>query len=1595
MRLQKQLSAFLLSAIFLPYALTPCGLMANPAGGVVSQGAATISGGAGSLFINQTSDRAIINWQDFSIQSGELTQFIQPGSSSATLSRVIGLNPSSIYGTLSANGQLYLVNPNGIMVGPTGVINAQSFIASTLDVADSEFMAGGAMRFSGASGAKVENLGTINALGGDVFLIGKEVVNAGTINAASGTVGLAGGTDILLTPAGASGSKLAVAVSSGSGSVTNSGTINAVSAELKAAGGNPYALAINNTGVIKATGVTKEGGRILLSANAGKVSNSGTLDASGTTGGSVRMTGQQVENSGTILATGSAGKGGDVVLQSDAIGGTTEHSGSIDASGTVGGIVHLLGESVNVRAGSLVQATGAQGGGEILVGGSWQNSDPSVPQSRKTTVEKGAVLDASATDNGKGGTVVAWSDVTDADSVTVAQGTFWAKGGANGGDGGRIETSGYYLNTAGVRGGASAEQGTGGMWLFDPNNITINGTGPTTAGPTFPNWTAAADSSVILNTDIQTQLNAGTSVVITTGGGGIEGGNIYILSSIEKTAGAAANLTLRAHRSIIIGTDEDNDNASITAVTISSTSNAMNVTLHARSAGNDAGDDGVVGCVWLPATTSIVSNGGNVIIGGGADPSTGYALGENNNSLETNSRMRGAAINGTITAGGGNVSIRGRGNPNVLYARGVNVGGTVTTSGAGTITIQGYAKSTSDPVYINNLTSANGNISITGFKDTGTTGIKVGGTVQTTGTGSLSLTADASISGSGNLVIAGTTTVAAGSGNNITLDTATNNFTGAVTITSGKDVTLRDTNSITMAASNASGNVTVTAGADITLAGTLTKNSGSDATVTLKAEDSIAMNTGVNIASSNNKLNTVLWANSDGDGGTILMGIESQITSNGGHVWMGGGSGSTTWNGLTVGNDFALASATTARSIGIMLNGDNAITTGGGNFAMYGKVGAVPAVSGMTAEGIRFQDRGSGGGSSINSGAGTIYLEGVSSGTSGYANGVAMNGWNNNMHNLTTTATTGTGITVVGNASGATSTTATQGMNFSANLTTSGANIVLNGSSGTKHDGAVWHGSLTNFNTTVGGGTGNLTITASGQVGMQGPLTIGGTTSVAAGAGNNITMNHASNNFTGAVSVVSGKDVTLVDTNAIDFAASTVSGNFNVTAGGLISDSGALAVTGTTTLAAGAANNIVLDTAGNNFTDTVGITSGNDVTLRDTNTLDLGASTVSGGLTITSGALTDSGAVSVAGTLAITGSGAITLDHASNSFATLGAITRGGALKIVDGSGGLTLSGAIGDHASNVEIVTTGDLTLGAGSSITTSGAGEIYLAAQSGNFINNVGAGVLTAASNRWIIYTNGEAGLVRGGLVETATQTGTYAANPPASLAGTSGKLLIFGTAPATPPVVTPPVVTPPPPACAPVVAEFPVVPIGGQNTLVGNTGVANPDGNNNRLVTESSSGAPIDTGFQFSSTGTVPIGTNNGFVGGSSFAANAGGVFGRVGGSTGSSGGSGLDGSGTGGFGGSGFGGGLVGGLGSGGFFSGSLGGQYAFDNGGGTGTLANNMGGTFANTLSHQSSFSLFGSGTGGGLGGQGLGGAVPAGQGQGQGGQGRPGKNGNQ
>src|SRR5690606_19297735 len=198
--------------------------------------------------------------------------------------RVTGANLSQLLGQLNADGRVFLVNPNGVTIGAGATINAQEFIASTQDVADADFSAFAAgtqstLTFAGDSTASITNLGTITADNGDVILVAYKVDNSGTINAANGVAGLAAGKRVIFQPQSAQHILIESAVDApdaeaadGTG-VANSGDIAAIQAELKAAAGNVYALAVNQTGMINATGVEHRDGRILLTANEGTIAH--------------------------------------------------------------------------------------------------------------------------------------------------------------------------------------------------------------------------------------------------------------------------------------------------------------------------------------------------------------------------------------------------------------------------------------------------------------------------------------------------------------------------------------------------------------------------------------------------------------------------------------------------------------------------------------------------------------------------------------------------------------------------------------------------------------------------------------------------------------------------------------------------------------------------------------------------------------------------------------------------------------------------------------------------------------------------------------------------------------------------------------------------------------------------------------------------------------------------------------------------------------------------------------------------------------------------------------------------------------------------
>ena len=435
-------------------------LSANPTGGQVAAGSAAINTVPGTVTVNQGSNIAIINWQTFSIGAGELTKFIQPSSTSAALNRVLGGQTSMINGTLSANGQVYLINGNGIVVGPGGMVNVNGFTASTRDISDSDFLSGN-LHFSGSNASGVQNLGTINALGGNVYLIGKTVDNEGTINAANGTVGLASADDVVLNLGGeehvfVSPSTMASAARSQT-AVQNGGAITAASAELKAANGNLYALAINNGGTIRATAVSQQGGRIFLTTDTGTIQNSGTLsaksganggqvnimggsvwnqqtiDASGAQGGSVTINSQNVQNDGAISAQGTAGAGGSVAVtySGNALG---DVNGVIDASGTTaGGSIQIEGTGTNSEAylslalnansaagaagsididtptlyltGGTLNANGATRGGRIFLGESDPESTPTLAFAQNVYVSTGTSISANATSSGNGGKI--------------------------------------------------------------------------------------------------------------------------------------------------------------------------------------------------------------------------------------------------------------------------------------------------------------------------------------------------------------------------------------------------------------------------------------------------------------------------------------------------------------------------------------------------------------------------------------------------------------------------------------------------------------------------------------------------------------------------------------------------------------------------------------------------------------------------------------------------------------------------------------------------------------------------------------------------------------------------------------------------------------------------------------------------------------------------------------------------------------------------------------------------------------------------------------------------------------------------------------
>jgi filamentous hemagglutinin family protein len=301
--------------------------MAAPQGGTVTSGSATIGQMGSVTRIDQSTQRASINWQGFGIAAGETVNFNQPNASAITLNRVVGNERSVIEGALNANGKVFLVNSNGVLFTRGSSVNTAGLVASTLDISDADFNAGRfVFRGNGGSGSVI-NMGTLTAAqGGYVALLGRSVSNQGVIVATKGTVALGSGEKISLNFNGDSLVSLSIDEGTLGALVENKGAIQAdggtVILTAKAAD-DLLGSQVNNTGIVQARTMDDLKGRIALRADGGTVDVGGTLDASSPAtggGGTVETSGRSVRVSDDAVVTTQAANGdtGTWTLASDA-----------------------------------------------------------------------------------------------------------------------------------------------------------------------------------------------------------------------------------------------------------------------------------------------------------------------------------------------------------------------------------------------------------------------------------------------------------------------------------------------------------------------------------------------------------------------------------------------------------------------------------------------------------------------------------------------------------------------------------------------------------------------------------------------------------------------------------------------------------------------------------------------------------------------------------------------------------------------------------------------------------------------------------------------------------------------------------------------------------------------------------------------------------------------------------------------------------------------------------------------------------------------------------------------------------------------------
>ncbi len=1277
---------------------------ARPTGGVVVGGVASISQAANNTAINQSSQRAAVNWQSFNVGSQQSVTFNQPSAQSVTLNRVVGSNPSQIAGRIDANGQVVLVNQSGVTFYKGAQVNTTGLMVSAIGMTNQSvqnFVNGGQLVLDqpGNPNAAVINNGNITVRqAGLAALVAPQVANNGTITATLGHVVLAGAKTATLDLYGDGLLSL---------DVNNQVTQTPVGKD-----GKPVTALVTNTGVIIA-----DGGTVQLTARAADGIVQNLVQA----GGKIRAA-TMGDQTGTIALNGV---GGSIIVegQLSAVGA---------APGTKGGAIEVVTNgNVGIASTARINASGKAGGGTVAVGTTLARAKggPSVTATqtaKNVTVAKGATIAVNATSPGDGGRVTVLSTGT-----TVMNGTITATGGATSGNGGFVETSGQMLGvgtSALIDVAAPAPTGIAGTWLLDPFDVAITGADSNTSqtGTTF---TGSADPATIANTTLQTALAGGNVIISTTGSGKIDQGNITVSSTVTWTS--ANSLTLAADNNILINAAISASNGGLVLNAGTSTATGS-ITISAPVAAQSfSASTGVSGTINLDFNTSPVVT----TSGGGQTYSNPVVLQANASVADSaNGAIKFASTVDGTTAGAQGLTV-GAGTGAVTF--GAAVGGAQSLANltvTGPTTLSGNITTTGTQTFNNAVTLAadatiattNSAVDFAGTVDdttaggqaltvnagTGavTFGAVVGGTKSlasltvtgpTTLTGSLTTTGPQTFDNAVTLAAstALTTTNAAiqllgqvtGGAHSLLLSTGTGNQTLSGVTTSG-NLALITTGIVTLDG----GTYSITGGASpfvfpaITTNGALTLGQATSfGAVTLGSDtkfDSSAVNGAIDFTS------------------TV-----DDTTAGGQSLTVNAGTGAVTF-GAPVGGTKSLASLTVTSPT--TLTG-NITTTGTQTFDNAVTLAATSTLA-TTNSAVDFAgtvDAAAAGaqGLTVSAGTGAVTFGAAVGGAQSLAN-LTVTGPTTLAGNITTTGTQ-TFNSAVTLAADSTLATTNSAIDFASTVdaTTVGTQgLTVNAGTGTVTFGAA-----------VGGGRALASLTASGATTLSGNITTTGTqtfnNAVTLAADATIATTNSAVDFAGTVddTTAGGQALTVnAGTGAVTFGA-VVGGTkslASLTVTGPTTLTGSLTTTGTQTF-----DNAVTLAASTALTTTNAaiqllgqVTGGAHSLLLSTGTGNqtLSGVTTSGNLAlITTGIVTlDGGTYSITGGAspfvfpAITTNGALTLGQATN----FGAVTLGSDTKF-DSS---AVNGAV-DFASTVDDTTAGGqtLTVSAGTGPVTFGA--------------------------------------------------------------------------------------------------------------------------------------------------------------------------------------------------------------------------------------------------------------------------------------------------